>query len=154
MHSHIFLFIDTTDVLTTLNTKLSNTDPRITQSAFSWSSTSFAPDGITPNGAYNYSNTGTDSLGVKVDSSTMSASFFGPNAGTLKGNVLFYKSVEIMGSLKVGTYNIIDELATKLTASSTQMTSIAVAWSSGVSEIRFINYILVQKLYKHGLQLL
>ena len=112
------LFIDTPDVLTTLNAKLANTDPRITQSAFSWSSTSFGPDGVTLNGAYNYLNTGTDGLNVKVDSSTMSASFFGPNAGTQKGNVLFYKSVEVVGALKVGNVNIITELANKLDTTS------------------------------------
>ncbi len=36
-----------------------------------------------------------------------------------KGNVLFYKSVEFMGSLKVGAYNIIDELASKTSTTNT-----------------------------------
>ena len=127
------LFIDTTDVLTTLNAKLANTDPRITQSAFSWSSTSFGPDGVTLNGAYNYLNTGTELLVINVDATTTSAAFFGPNAGTQKGNVLFYKSVEVSGALKGGSVNIIDELATKLTTTSTLFTNSAVAWSSGFS---------------------
>ncbi len=98
---------------------MSITDPKITQSAVAFSSISFAGDGITPNGAYNYLQTGTDTLSIEVDSSTIAASFLGPNAGTHKGNFLFFKSVEITGALKVGTINILDELATKTSTTNT-----------------------------------
>jgi hypothetical protein len=63
------------NVATELNNKLSSTDPKITQTSVNLSSVSFAADGITPNGAYNFINTGTDTLSIKVDSSTISAAF-------------------------------------------------------------------------------
>ena len=123
------LFVDSTDVLTTLNNKLFITDPKITQTAVAFSSVSFAADG-TPNGAYNFINTGTDTLSIKVDSSTISAAFFGPNAGAQKGNVQFYKDVNITGDLKVGTTNILTELNNKLSSTDPKITQTAVNFSS------------------------
>jgi hypothetical protein len=113
------LFIDSTDVLTTLNNKLSITDPKITQTAVNFSSVSIGPDTITPDGAYNYLNCGTVGLSIKADNSTISAMFFGSTAGTEKGNVRFYKDVDITGALKVGAINIINELATKTSLTNT-----------------------------------
>ena len=77
------LFIDSTDVLTTLNNKLSITDPKITQSAVIFPSVSIGPDTITPDGAYNYLNCGTVGLNIKADTSTMNAMFVGSTAGAL-----------------------------------------------------------------------
>ncbi len=61
-------------------------------SAVAWSA------GLT-SGAYHYITTGTDSLVIKTATNIVSANFFGDNAGTLKGQALFYKDVEVMGSL-------------------------------------------------------
>ncbi len=107
-----------------LDSKLSITDPRLTQTAVAWTSSSFGPDGVTLNGAYNYIDTGTDLLVINVDATTTSAAFFGPAAGASKGNAVFYKAVQVVGTLKVGSVNIIDELATKLSLSSLSTSSI------------------------------
>ena len=64
------------------------------------SSVSIGLDTITPDGAYNYLNCGTVGLNIKADTSTMSAMFFGSTAGALKGNVKFYKDVEVAGVFK------------------------------------------------------
>ena len=111
-----------TNAATSANTKLtvigsssgySKPLVKITQTAANFSSVSIGPDTITPDGAYNYLHTATVGLSVKVDSSTISALFFGSSAGTQKGNVRFYKDVDITGALKVGTTNILTELANK-----------------------------------------
>ena len=107
------------NIITELNSKLSITDPKITQTAVNFSSVSIGPDTITPDGAYNYLNCGTSGLSIKADNSTISALFFGSTAGTQKGNVKFYKDVNVSGALKVGSVNIIDELATKTSTTNT-----------------------------------
>ena len=124
------LFIDSTDVLTTLNNKLSITDPKITQSAVKFSSVSIGPDTITPDGAYNYLNCGTVGLSIKADSSTISTMFFGSSAGAQKGNVRFYKDVDVTGDLKVGTTNILTEINNKLSITDPKITQTASNFSS------------------------
>ena len=114
------LFIDSNDIVTLLNNKLSITDKKLTETAVNFSSVSYHPDGVTPNGAYNSIHTGTDLLSIKVDSTTASAAFFGISAGSQKGNVLFYKSIEVMGVLKLGSIaNVAIELANKVSLSNT-----------------------------------
>jgi hypothetical protein len=112
--SSLSSYVLTSALTTALNSKLSITDPKLTQTAVAWTSNSVDSDGVTSNDAHHYINTGTDALTIKVDSSTISASFFGPLTGTSKGNVLFNKSVQVLGTLKVGSVNIIDELATQI----------------------------------------
>ena len=118
--------VGSTNIVNELNNKLSNTSTLLTNSAVAWSS-GLATD------AYHYITTGTDSLFIK-SATQNSVAFFGDMAGAASGNALFYKNVEIVGSLKLGSItNVATELNNKLSTTSTLLTSTAVAWSSGNS---------------------
>ena len=75
-------------------------------SAVAWSA-GFTSD------TYHCITTGTDSLVIKTATNTVSANFFGDNAGTLKGKALFYKDVEVMGSLINNGTNLLTLLNSK-----------------------------------------
>ena len=102
---------NTTDALkpvsaaTTMQLNLRTDKTTTDNSAVAWSA------GLTSD-AYHYITTGTDSL-IKTATNTVSANFFGDNAGTLKGKALFYKDVEVMGSLINNGTNLLTSLNSK-----------------------------------------